>query len=250
MKLIFEENVPLGPMTTFKVGGVARFFVRVQNVEELSEALMFAKVRNLPVFVLGGGSNIVISDKGFDGLVITLGMVGNEVVYETDDEVLVRVGSGEAWDDVVWFASMKKFWGIENLSHIPGNVGAFVVQNVGAYGQEASQVVDIVEVYDRQTGEVSAISNSECKFDYRSSIFNRDHKGRYVVLSLTLKLSKKPKPNLSYLDLSEFMKKFALEETLENIRHAVITIRDEKFPYPVGAKGGNVVFLCIIKGSP
>jgi UDP-N-acetylmuramate dehydrogenase len=236
---MFQENVVLAPMTTFKVGGPAKFLVRVQNIMELSEALDFANNRSLPIFILGGGSNVVISDDGFPGLVITLGMVGNEIIYETDNDVLLRIGSSEAWDDAVWFAIMKGLWGVENLSHIPGNVGAFAVQNVGAYGQEASQVVELVEVFDKLTGDVAAISNSECKFDYRSSIFNKEFKGRYVVLSLTLRLSKKPKPNLSYAELSGFMTKFSLEPTIDNIRHAIITIRDEKFPYPVAAKGGS-----------
>lgn len=239
MALIYQENVLLGPMTTFKVGGPARFFTRAQNINELSEALDFAKTRGLPVFILGGGSNIVVSDKGFPGLVITLGMIGNEVIFENGDDVLLRVGSSAAWDDAVWYTAMKGLWGVENLSHIPGNVGAFAVQNVGAYGQEASQVVEVVEVFDRVTGDVTAVSNAECNFGYRESIFNRKHKHKYVVLSLTLKLSKKAKPNLSYADLSEFINKFNLEPTLENIRHAIITIRDEKFPYPVSAKGGS-----------
>lgn len=234
------KNQPLAQFTTFKVGGLAKFFVEVSSVNDLKEALKYATENNLTVFILSGGSNMLISDNGFDGLVIRINLMGSEIVEENDDFVVFKASAGENWDDIVNHTVQNGWWGVENLSHIPGRMGAFVVQNVGAYGQDASQVVHAVEVLDTTTMEIKNLSNKDCNFTYRKSIFNSTEKGRYIVLSVTLKLNKKANPNIAYKDVE----KYFAERTIQNpsqrqIREAIVSIRNGKFPFPVKAIGGN-----------
>ncbi len=233
-----QENINLAPYTTFKIGGPAKFFCVVENTEDIKQAVDFAKSKNLPTFILGGGSNVLISDTGFEGLFIHPQMKGLEVINEDETSVLFKLAAGEAWDSAVEFAVNHNWWGIENLSHIPGNCGGFAVQNVGAYGQEASQMVEDVEAFNIQTGEVVNLANADCGFSYRHSIFNTSEKNNYIILSTTIRLSKIPKPNLSYGDV----KKYFGEKTnpsIKDIRKAIIEIRNTKFPYPTEAKNGN-----------
>jgi len=216
-----KENIPLAPLTTFKIGGPASYFVRVSSQEELEEAIVFAKAKSLPKLILGGGSNVLLPDKGFEGLVIQLDMRGIEVEEET-----IIANAGESWDAIVVRAGEEKLWGIENLSSIPGTVGGAVVQNIGAYGAALSEVLKWAEVIDTQTGEVRQYTNAECAFDYRDSIFKLTPE--LVVLRAALKLSKAPKPNVSYKDLAA---RFGdSSPSLEAIRTAVIEIRKGKFP--------------------
>ncbi len=181
---------------------------------------------------------MLVRDAGFDGVAIRLETVGIDIASETDSEVVLRVAAGEVWDDVVRFACEQNWWGIENLSHIPGFVGAIPVQNVGAYGQEASQVITQVEVYDRSTKQIQTLSNEQCAFGYRSSLFNQAQKHRYVILSVDFKLSKISQPNLSYGDVS---KQFAgqQEVSIQDIRDVIVQIRDQKFPFPSSPEHGN-----------
>ncbi len=236
--MLIQENVNLAPYTTFKIGGPAKFFCDVENTDEIKQAVGFAKFKNLPIFILGGGSNVLISDTGFEGLVIHPQIKGLEVINEDDASVLLKMAAGESWDGAVELAVSRGWWGIENLSHIPGNCGGFAVQNVGAYGQEASQVVEDVEAFNIQTCEVINFANPDCNFTYRHSIFNTTEKNNYIILSTTIRLSKTPKPNLSYGDV----KKYFGENTnpsIKDIRKAITEIRNTKFPYPTEAKNGN-----------
>jgi UDP-N-acetylmuramate dehydrogenase len=217
-----QENVSLAPLTTFYIGGSARFFVRVKTIEELREAFAFAKEKNLAVFLLGGGSNTLFDDKGFDGLVIQVEISGIE-----REGALLIVGAGESWDKVVEYATQQKLWGIENLSGIPGTVGGGVVQNIGAYGASLSQTLEWAEVFDTHTGEVRRLSNKECAFDYRDSVFKHED-GRYVVLRAALRLSEEPAPNVSYKDLAQRFPDSSLD--LSELRQAVLQIRASKFP--------------------
>ncbi|MFZ5390991.1 MAG: UDP-N-acetylmuramate dehydrogenase [Patescibacteria group bacterium] len=239
-----QTNYPLAPLTTFKIGGPAKFFAEIVSQEELGEVLLFAKKNNLKTLLLGGGSNMLISDKGFGGLVISINTLGLEKTKEGDDWVEVKIGAGEIWDKVVDYAVGNNYWGIENLSYIPGKVGAFAVQNVGAYGQEASQVVAEVEAYDTINNQIVFLSNQACGFSYRTSIFNSLDKGRYLILKVLLRLSKISKPNVSYPDLQ---KVFAGQSNikLSDVRQAIIKVRNKKFPYPytVGAKGSAGSFF-------
>lgn len=234
------ENVSLAPYTSFFIGGKTKYFCEVANLSELAEAFDFAKKNKLNTFLLGGGSNILVSDNGFDGLVIRLVEQGIKIVDENEHEAIVEISAGQQWDSVVQFAVTHNLWGIENLSHIPGNSGAFAVQNVGAYGQEASQVVESVAVYDTETEKVVGLTNTQCKFQYRASIFNREEHGRYVILSLHLKLQKQGQPNLSYGDVAKYFgEKSPGEISLGDLRQAIIEIRNRKYPFPVSAQTGS-----------
>lgn len=232
------ENIPLAPFTTFKIGGPAKFFCRVSNADEVRIALTFAKERALPFFILGGGSNLLVSDEGFNGLVLKIENSGINILKQDDRAVMLEVKSGEVWDKFVAFAVDSGLWGVENLSHIPGSVGAIAVQNVGAYGQEAKEVIHSIEALNIQTLQVEHLSVNECGFGYRSSIFNTSHKNKYIIFSITFVLSKIPKPNLSYRDLKNRFDGVK-DPSLIEIRNAVIDIRNKKYPFPTEAKNGN-----------
>jgi UDP-N-acetylmuramate dehydrogenase len=215
-----KEQVPLAPYTTFQIGGPAAHFASVASQEELEEAIIFAKAKSLPKLILGGGSNVLISDLGFEGLVIQIHIKGIEVEEDT-----LIAGAGEEWDALVERAVTEGMWGIENLSNIPGTVGGAVVQNIGAYGAALSEVLKWAEVLDTQTGEVAHYTNEECQFEYRDSVFK--HNPDLIVLRAALTLSREPKPNTSYKDLAARFKDSSLD--LGAIRQAVIEIRKGKF---------------------
>lgn len=221
-----ETNVPLAPLTTFYIGGVARYFVRITDTQELQESLDFARAHNLKVFVLGGGSNVLIRDEGFDGIVIKIELKG--IVFEKQDaQTCVIAGAGEMWDAVVVHAIERDLWGIENLSGVPGTVGGALVQSIGAYGQAVAQHVQWVEVFDTRTKVIRTLSVTECAFTYRSSIFKQED-GRYVVLRGAFLLSSIARPDISYKDLKEHFKD--AQPSLSAVREAVLAIRAAKFP--------------------
>jgi UDP-N-acetylmuramate dehydrogenase len=224
-----QEHVSLAPLTTFKIGGVARFFVDCATTAEIQEALAFAELRNLSIFILGGGSNILISDSGFDGLVIKISLSG--IIEETIDENTIRViaGAGENWDTFVAYTVSKKLYGIENLSLIPGMVGATPVQNIGAYGVEVKDTIDWVEVFDFKDKTLKKLSNTQCQFGYRDSYFKHEGKG-LVVTRVAFMLSKTEKLSLDYKDLVNYFAEKKILATLESVRQAVIEIRTIKLP--------------------
>ncbi len=170
-------DVLLKPYTTFKIGGPARFFAEVRNPTEAREAMAFAKATSLSVFILGDGSNILVSDRGFDGLVIHPTLKGLEVLHEDDDTVSLHANAAETWDDTVAYTVEQGWWGIENLSHIPGQAGAALVQNIGAYGEQLSDVLESAEVMALDTGEVRTKASDACGLAYRTSIFNSEPQG-------------------------------------------------------------------------
>jgi UDP-N-acetylmuramate dehydrogenase len=214
-----EEHIPLAPLTTFKIGGKARFFVRVQTIEELKEALAFAQSKQLKFFILGGGSNILVPDEGLDALVIKIDNKG----IEEKDELLIAQ-AGEEWDNVVSYANERGLWGIENLSGIPGSTGAAPVQNIGAYGTELKDTLHFVDAFDTKRGEIVRFSNEQCEFGYRTSLFKKNP-GHYCIMRVGLRLSKTGKPNLSYKDLQPLQ-----NPSLREVREVVIAIRRKKFP--------------------
>ena len=201
-------------------------------MDELAEAAQFADDNKLAIFVLGGGSNVLVSDEGFDGLVIRMNIRGlwiNDFASRLSTGVVLRVGAGEMWDDVVVKTVELGGGGIENLSLIPGTVGGAVYQNIGAYGTELKDVLTSVRVYDVKNDKIIELSNKECGLEYRSSIFKKNKD--LIVLEAELWLSKESKPNLSYPDLQ---KRFnGLKPTINEIRQAVIEIRLDKIPYPL-----------------
>lgn len=239
-KLEIKRGESLKPYTTFKIGGLARFFASASTPEEYRQALDFARSESLPVFVLGGGSNILVSDNGFDGLVIHPSQRGLTLVSEDEMSCTLRVAAAEAWDDVVRHTVGREAWGIENLSHIPGQAGAALVQNIGAYGQQLSGVLAGAEVLEIETGEVRQFQPERCSLGYRLSIFNSTEKNRFIILTLTLRLLKHGTPDLRYPDVEAYFEERGISApSLSEIRHAIIAIRDRKFPFPREEKGGN-----------
>ena len=216
-----EEHIPLADLSTFHIGGPARFFARAQSVGDIKAALAFAKERQLKIFILGGGSNILVPDEGFSGLVIKVELMGVEVEGE-----VYTAAAGERWDDLCERAARDGVWGVENLSGIPGSVGGACVQNIGAYGAALSEVCRWVDVFDMESGEVRRLEGGECRFGYRDSIFK--HESRYIVLGAAFALSKKAAPDLSYKDLAARFE--GKTPSLADIRSAVLDIRAAKFP--------------------
>ncbi len=227
MKIL--ENISLSKYTTFKIGGPARYFCIATNDDELIEAIGFSKKNKIPFFILGGGSNLLVSDAGFPGIVIKIEMKG--ITYKEDgDNVLVTAMAGEDWDNLVKETVEKGYYGLENLSLIPGTVGASPVQNIGAYGSEAKDTIESVYVLDIKNDEYKTFKNIDCKFDYRDSIFKKE-KNRYVILSVIFKLNKKGKLNTKYKDLDEYFSfKKISEPNLKQVREAIVDIRTRKLP--------------------
>ena len=222
-----KQNISLASLTTFGIGGKARFFVEVASADELAEAVKFTGNNKLAVFVLGGGSNALVSDDGFDGLVIKMNICGITPT-NTSTGLIVRAGAGETWDNVVAKSIELNAGGLENLSLIPGTVGGAVCQNIGAYGVELKDVLVSVKTYDISNGNVGRLSNKECGFKYRSSVFKKDE--NLIILEAELFLSENNKPDLSYPDLSAVFKN--RRPNIGEVRSAIIEIRKNKLPYP------------------
>jgi len=226
VSLSLQENVPLAPLTTFKVGGPARYFAEVRAEAELLDAVRLSRERRLPLFFLGGGSNLVISDSGWPGLVVKLAIGGiNE--SDRDGKRLFTAGAGEEWDSLVARAVAQDCAGIETLSGIPGSVGGTPVQNVGAYGEEVAETITAVRALDLGSLEFIEMSNAQCGFSYRTSIFNSSHRGKYVVTRVTFALTPGGAPRIEYADLKKY---FAGRPapTLQQTRDAVREVRLSK----------------------
>jgi UDP-N-acetylmuramate dehydrogenase len=272
MKIIKGKH--LADFTTFRIGGDARFFCSIESKEDLREAVNFAKEKSLPVFILGGGSNILVSDKGFDGLVVKMEKKGIEELESgvnqeieaafgarqtpqrrifqqaiqqnrplganiraaetlgsrslNDKDIFIRAGAGENWDDFVAWTVSNGYGGLENLSLIPGTVGAASVQNIGAYGVEVGGFIESVEVFDIKENAFKNLSRKECNFSYRDSMFKHEN-GRYVITSVLFKLNKNTTPDISYKDLVELFKN-KQKPSVPQVRAAVIAIRTAKLP--------------------
>jgi UDP-N-acetylmuramate dehydrogenase len=229
--MLLQENVALAPLTTFRVGGPARFFVEAKSVSEVEQAVALAQTKDLPLFVLGGGSNLLIADSGWPGLVLKVAISGIERRPGSNDDegrVLFDAGAGEPWDRFVSHAVMARCAGVECLSGIPGSVAGTPVQNVGAYGQEVSQTIESVEVFDRRDNQVRELCREACGFAYRSSIFNTTERGRFIILRVTYALVPDGHAHIEYADLKAH---FEGRETLPNLaetREAVRHIRARK----------------------
>lgn len=220
-----QENIPLAPFTTLKIGGPARYFIHAETESDIVDALQFASDRNLEVFILGGGSNILVADEGFNGLVIRITLKG--IAYDPfEDTTLVTAAAGEEWDLLVKSCVNSALSGLECMSGIPGSVGGTPVQNVGAYGQEVAETIETVRCLDRLTGQIIGLSNAQSGFSYRTSIFNSSERGRYIVLSVAYRLMKGGAPKITYKDLVDRFD--AQEPTLHEVRKAVLEIRRAK----------------------
>jgi UDP-N-acetylmuramate dehydrogenase len=227
VKSSVHEYVALAPLTTLGIGGLARYFIHALSEKTVLQAIHFAKERNLPLFVLGGGSNLLVADSGFPGLVLKVGTGGLE--WESaGDRTLLRAGAGEDWDSVVAACVARNLAGVECLSGIPGSVGGTPVQNVGAYGQEVSEVIASVRAYDREADALVTLSNEDCGFSYRSSLFNTVAKERYIVLRVSYSLKNGGAPAIRYPDVRRAFEGRAGEPTLADVREAVRKIRAGK----------------------
>jgi len=227
-----QENIPLAPLTTFKVGGPARYFADARSFEEVRAAVDEARARQLPLFVLGGGSNLVIADSGWPGLVVKIS-VGEIAERRENGKFLFEAGAGVDWDSLVARAVARDCAGIECMSGIPGTVGGTPVQNVGAYGQEVSDTIESVLALDLENGELREICNPGCGFAYRTSIFNSSERGRYIILRVTFALAPGGSPKIAYADLKKHFAARGFSEqgrgpTLAETREAVCAIRQSK----------------------
>jgi len=239
-----QENYPLAELTTFRLGGSAKFYCKVADIGSLGESLNFAKQKKLPLLVLGGGSNILVSDEGFDGLVIQIDFPGIEILTQDKEFAEIKVGTGEVWDKVVEFAVANNLWGIENLSSIPGKTGATPVQNVGAYGQEVAQTISRVEVFEIATGQIKMFSGTVCGFGYRRSIFNSDQKGKYILLNVFFRLKKTSQPNIEYADVKKYFAEANIQSpSIRQVREAIVAIRKTKFPNDIDKIGNAGSFF-------
>jgi UDP-N-acetylmuramate dehydrogenase len=218
----FREQVALAPYTTFSIGGPARWFAEAASEEEVLEAVDFARARDLPLFILGGGSNLLVSDEGFSGLVLR---IANKGIEQRGD--IFRVAAGEDWDHFVSHAVEKNYAGIECLAGIPGTVGGTPVQNVGAYGQEVAETITTVRVLDLHTLQFEELLPQACGFAYRRSIFNSTERGRYLVTRVDYSLARNGAPRIVYADLK---KHFAgsTAPSLAEVSAAVRNIRHQK----------------------
>ena len=225
--LEIREGVPLAPLTTLGVGGPARFFVAARSADEVEQAVAFARDRKLELFVLGGGSNLVVSDHGFGGLVLQITIDGIEE-HHHDGRVLLDVGAGVNWDEFVAFCVTRGYQGIECLSGIPGTIGGTPVQNVGAYGQEVSETIVFVLAYDLSEKRIRELPKEDCGFSYRSSIFNSSERGRYIILRVSYELRLGAEPALRYADLQKHFAGHNASPTLADVRDAVLKTRASK----------------------
>jgi len=223
--VLLLENIPLGPLTTLRIGGPARYFVEAKDAGEVQEAVVFARSRDLPLFTLGGGSNLLVADAGWPGLVLKVALPGIEQRggHNEESRVLFDVGAGESWDRFVSHAVMAHCAGVECLSGIPGSVGGTPVQNVGAYGQEVAETIESVQALDVQDSQIRELCREACGFGYRTSIFNTTERGRFIILRVTYALTPDGQPAINYADLKRHFdgRENApnLAETREAVRH-------------------------------
>ena len=222
--MTIEENVPLAGYTTFGIGGPARYFAVAEREEDVAEAVAWAEQRGAPLFVLGGGSNLLVRDSGFPGLVLRMAIGG----VESRGRGCFEVGAGEGWDGFVQRAVEAGLGGIECLAGIPGSVGGTPVQNVGAYGQEVAETIEDVRVFDRKTGRFEELRKAACRFRYRASVFNADEPGRYVVTKVGFRLHPDAPAQVTYGDIKRYFAGRAQNPQLVEVAAAVREIRRGK----------------------
>ena len=229
--MLIEENKQLAPFTTFGIGGPARWFCESTTEDEIVEAAAWAAERGVPLFVLGGGSNLLVSDVGFDGLVLKVGLLGIAAEDTDDGRRIYRVGAGESWDHCVERTTEENCAGIECLAGIPGTVGGTPVQNVGAYGQEVSTVIENVRAFDRNDRAFVELSAAECKFSYRRSRFNTSDRNRFIATRVDYRLTRDGAPTIGYADIARMLAAAhpsGGEPTLEEVAAAVRRVRQSK----------------------
>lgn len=235
--MLIEENFSLKPHNTFGLDVIANLKASIEQSEDLEELFKSDRYRAVKKMVLGGGSNVLFT-RNFLGMVLKMEIQGVEVMEEGDDSILVSFGAGENWHQCVLWAVEKGYGGIENLSLIPGTIGAAPMQNIGAYGVELKEVFHSLEAYEIKTGKMVRFFNEDCKFGYRYSVFKGAQRDKYIITKVNLRLSKKTNFNISYGAIKETLESMGVEQlSLKSVSQAVINIRQSKLPDP--AQIGN-----------
>jgi UDP-N-acetylmuramate dehydrogenase len=236
--MTIQENVSLLPFNTFHIAAKARFFVEITSIDELQKVLALPAYQNVKKLILGGGSNVLFINDFYDGLVIKIAISGMDVVQETAEHVKLGVGAGVVWHDLVLFCLQNGYAGIENLSLIPGTVGAAPMQNIGAYGIELKEVFDSLEAVHITTGTLRSFSKTECRFGYRESVFKHELKDQYIITKVYFTFSKTPVFNVSYGAIADTLREMNVQElSIRAVSEAVCKIRRSKLPDP--AELGN-----------
>lgn len=231
-----REHVDLKPYNSFGLSVTARYFCSAESVEQLRAALAFSKEKQLPLLVIGAGSNLLLR-ADFPGMVVQIAMQGLSVDESDAHDVIVRAQSGENWHRFVSYCLAHGYHGLENLALIPGNVGAAPIQNIGAYGVEVKDFIAAVQVLDIASGQIHTLSNSDCEFGYRDSIFKGEYKERKIVLSVSFRLPREARVNISYKALTQALANAGLGASPQDVFAAVCAVRREKLPDP--AQLGN-----------
>lgn len=237
-----SENVPLSTLTTMRLGGPARYVIEIEDISDIKKAYIFAKDRNLPTFVLGGGANTIAKDDGFSGVIIKNTMTGIKSQQSSPYTYITSMG-GEPWDNVVKFATDKGYTGIEALSKIPGLSGAAPVQNIGAYGQEVASAFLSAEVYDTKTDTQKTLAKDDLHFSYRHSTLNTTDTNRYFVISITLKLKNGQMSRPFYNSIEHYIDEHHITDfSPQSIRNVVSAIRGHKLPDPATTASAGSFF--------
>ncbi|HRS53207.1 MAG TPA: UDP-N-acetylmuramate dehydrogenase, partial [Bacteroidales bacterium] len=232
---IIKANINLKSLNTFGIDVKARFYLNITNKEDLFNGFKFITYNKLTsdlILVLGGGSNILFT-KDFEGIVLHINTKGIKEKQENENKILVKAEAGEEWENLITHCINKQLWGLENLSYIPGKVGSSPIQNIGAYGVEIKETFEELEAYEIISGNKKIFKFADCKFGYRNSIFKSEYKNKFIIWSVTYKLSKNPSPNLTYKALyQELIKNNIINPSLYDIHNAIIKIRKQKLPDP------------------
>lgn len=227
-----QENISLKPFNTFGIDKKARFFIQATSEKDILQALEKSKDLNLPLFILGGGSNILLT-KDLNAIVLKIEINGIQLVNETDEEVFVEVGAGENWHEFVLYCIKNDWAGVENLSLIPGTVGASPMQNIGAYGIEIKEVFSSLQAINRITGKQETFHWEDCRFGYRESVFKNELKDQYIITKVEFKLKKKPTFHTEYGAIAQTLEEMNITDlSIKSISDAVIKIRQSKLPDP------------------
>lgn len=227
-----QENISLKPFNTFGIDKKAKFFIQASSENDILQALEKSKELNLPLIILGGGSNILLT-KDLDAVVLKIEIKGIHVIKETEEEVFVKVGAGENWHEFVLHCIENDLAGVENLSLIPGTVGASPMQNIGAYGIEIKEVFHCLQAINRSTGEQKSFYWEDCRFGYRESVFKNDLKDQYIITRVEFRLKKKPTFHTEYGAITQTLEEMEVKQlSIKSISDAVIKIRESKLPDP------------------
>jgi UDP-N-acetylmuramate dehydrogenase len=228
---MLRNDISLKPFNTFGIDVNANRFATFSSIEELN-SILSQREANEPLLILGGGSNLLLT-KDFNGLVLKNEIIGFNLIEETDTEVIVEAGAGEVWHQFVMNCIENGYAGLENLSLIPGSVGASPMQNIGAYGVEIKDNFEYLDAFEISTGKIKRFSKEDCAFGYRESVFKNIYKDQFVICKVAFRLSKNPKINTSYGAIESELQKMGISEpTIRDVSNAVIAIRQSKLPDP------------------